>query len=505
MTAHIRTTDEVIGLVLEAAREGSSKTSIMYKSFVSFDKLEELLDHLIGNNLLEQEKGELTYKTTQKGINFLNKLNCCSRSENQNTGFDPDGSVNNANFNHGSSYGLVSEDHTASSFNKILVIGLGQLGLPVAQYVKGKGFDVYGYDISPKAIERAEKTAGIKEAVNFSGFDVYIICVSTHKQEDLFSPQIDGILSIVRDKISKEAKDGALVVIESTIPKGTSKKVFEILNHRLHVAHAPHRWYALEEKEHGVNQLRVVGGVCDCCLRVAMQFYDGAGISTSANSSTISTKAVELTGDLISTTETPPYSIGDSLSDQITNTNMNTHASVNNNDIDNNIDGGNVVKNTLGIPMYPVPEVEIAELTKIVENAHRYLQIAFAEELYLYCQANNINFAELRDSLNTKWNVDILEPRDGIGGHCLPKDTKMFLNSSKSIRSKIIEAAIQVDSDYRKYQAVNEIRQSNKKVKVKKDQDAQTNSKNAKEHHSTSEPFPSLISAKSRPHSDIEI
>jgi UDP-N-acetyl-D-mannosaminuronic acid dehydrogenase len=57
----------------------------------------------------------------------------------------------------------------------------------------------------------------------------------------------------------------------------------------------------------------------------------------------------------------------------------------------------------------------------------------------------------LRDSLNTKWNVNILEPRDGIGGHCLPKDTKMFLSSSKSIKSKIIEAAIQVDSEYRKY------------------------------------------------------
>jgi hypothetical protein len=35
-----------------------------------------------------------------------------------------------------------------------------------------------------------------------------------------------------------------------------------MLNHRLHVAHIPHRWYALEEKEHGVNQIRVVGGVC---------------------------------------------------------------------------------------------------------------------------------------------------------------------------------------------------------------------------------------------------
>jgi len=40
--------------------------------------------------------------------------------------------------------------------------------------------------------------------------------------------------------------------------------------------------------------------------------------------------------------------------------------------------------------------------TKVVENAHRYLQIALAEELYLYCHTNNINFSDLRDALNTK-------------------------------------------------------------------------------------------------------
>jgi UDP-N-acetyl-D-mannosaminuronate dehydrogenase len=101
--------------------------------------------------------------------------------------------------------------------------------------------------------------------------------------------------------------------------------------------------------------------------------------------------------------------------------------------------------------MHPVSKVEIAELSKITENANRYLQIAFAEDLYLYCQANNINFSELRDALNTKWNVNILEPREGIGGHCLPKDTKMFLQSSKSIRSKILSSAIEVDQDYRQY------------------------------------------------------
>lgn len=96
--------------------------------------------------------------------------------------------------------------------------------------------------------------------------------MSTHKPEDIFSPQIDGLLSIA-DKISKEAK------IDGVFPKGTSKKGgFEILNHRLHVVHVPHRWYAMEENVHGVNQLRVMGGVCDCCLRAGMKFYGGKGI-----------------------------------------------------------------------------------------------------------------------------------------------------------------------------------------------------------------------------------
>jgi nucleotide sugar dehydrogenase len=286
---------------------------------------------------------------------------------------------------------------------KVLITGLGQLGLAAAKYVKERGFDTYGYDINTEAMEIAHRSAGIKQVTDFGShdFDVYIICVSTHKPDDIFSPQIDGILSVA-DKISREAnKDGALVSIESTISKGTSKKVFEILNHRLHVVHVPHRWYALEEKEHGVNQLRVIGGVYDCCLRAGMQFYSANGEEKRERYRDIS------------------------------------HSSDSN----------------LGIPLHSVSNIEIAETTKIVENCHRYLQVAFAEELYLYCQANNINFLELRDALNTKWNVKILEPREGIGGHCLPKDTKMFLQSSKCIRSKILAAAMKVNEDYKRYRA----------------------------------------------------
>ena len=65
-----------------------------------------------------------------------------------------------------------------------------------------------------------------------------------------------------------------------------------------------------------------------------------------------------------------------------------------------------VVIKSLSIPMHPVSSVEVAELTKIVENAHRYLQIAFAEELYLYCKSNSISFSQLCVCTNTKWNVE---------------------------------------------------------------------------------------------------
>lgn len=310
---------------------------------------------------------------------------------------------------------LLAEKKSDTSREKVLVIGLGQLGLPVAKYVKQKGFDTYGYDINQNTIEIASKNYDIKKIDNFGEIDVFILCISTHKPDDIYSPYTDGLFAIT-EKISKEAKDGSLVSIESTITKGTSKRIFEMLNHRLHVAHAPHRWYALEEEIHGVNQLRVVGGVSDCCLRLALRFYDGRN------------------NNLNNTEEIPPFDIGKEKN----------KSSAQNYRIENN-------NYSLEIPMHPVSEIEIAELAKVIENANRYMQIAFAEDLYLYCQANNVNFAELRDALNTKWNVEILEPRDGIGGHCLPKDTKMFINSTRSIRSKILTAAIEVDSEYRKY------------------------------------------------------
>ncbi len=331
-------------------------------------------------------------------------------------------------------------NNLSSNCKKVVIIGLGQLGLPVAKYVKECGFDTYGYDINEKAMERAESTYGIKKTTEFKDFDVFIICVSTHVPDDIFSPQVEGLMSVV-EKISREAKTGALISIESTIPKGTSKKVFEKVDHRLHVVHAPHRWYALEENIHGVNQLRIIGGVSKCCLDHGLNFYDGR----------IGKNKVATNNSLSITDSVTGYD--DSTTTTTTTTSTDSTANTTISEIGEQMTREGIEKrnSALSIPMHPVSSIETAELTKIIENAHRYLQIAFAEELYLYCKANDISFNELRNSLNTKWNVDILEPRDGIGGHCLPKDTKMFINSSNTIKSKILQAAMEVDENYREY------------------------------------------------------
>ena len=265
---------------------------------------------------------------------------------------------------------------------RILVIGLGEIGYHNSEYMASLGLNVEGYDINKKAVQRALDSKVIKkEAKTFKGYDYYMICVSTHNPANMFLPYLDGLIDVA-NRIASEGKPGALVTIESTVPKGTSQKICNILQHKLHVVHAPHRYFNLEKKEHGVRQLRVLGGCKTCCNYEALKFY----------------------------------------------------------------------KKLLDIPIYTLTSIEMAELTKVIENTHRYLEIAFAQELKMFCDDQNLNFDELRTSVNTKWNENILEARRGIGGHCLPKDTRMYYELSKHLLpGSVISAALQTNELYEKY------------------------------------------------------
>lgn len=266
--------------------------------------------------------------------------------------------------------------------NKVLIIGLGQIGYSNAEYMTMKGLEVDGFDISEKAVQRAIDDQVIqKKASSFAGYDYYIICISTHKPDDMFTPYLDGLYEIA-GKLSFEGKPGALIGIDSTITRGTSELIKDMLRHRMHVVHVPHRFYINEKHDHGVRQTRVIGGCDKCCMEKARHFY----------------------GEL------------------------------------------------LDIPLHEVESIEVAELCKIVENSYRFVEIAFAEELRMFCDRSGISFDELRNAINTKWNIKVLEAREGIGGHCLPKDSQMFLNLSKNLLdASIIDAAKKVDAEYRSH------------------------------------------------------
>lgn len=102
----------------------------------------------------------------------------------------------------------------------------------------------------------------------------------------------------------------------------------------------------------------------------------------------------------------------------------------------------------LRIPLHVCPTIEIAEMCKIAENAYRFVQIAFAEELRMTCEEKEIPFQDVRKACNTKWNTEIREARDGIYGSCLPQDIGFL--SRLANPSPLLEGAISTDKNYKK-------------------------------------------------------
>jgi predicted transcriptional regulator len=70
-----RSRTEIVGNILDAANGRATKTKIMYKAFLSYGQLKEYLSVLIENNLIEYLDGNRTFKTTEKGLNYLKMHN----------------------------------------------------------------------------------------------------------------------------------------------------------------------------------------------------------------------------------------------------------------------------------------------------------------------------------------------------------------------------------------------------------------------------------------------
>jgi len=67
----------------------------------------------------------------------------------------------------------------------------------------------------------------------------------------------------------------------------------------------------------------------------------------------------------------------------------------------------------------------------------------------MICEEAGLKFEEVREACNTKWNVEILEARNGIDGHCLPKDIRYL--ASLTTFNNLLRSAMIVDKQYKEW------------------------------------------------------
>ncbi|MEQ8193575.1 MAG: NAD(P)-binding domain-containing protein, partial [Rhodospirillales bacterium] len=130
----------------------------------------------------------------------------------------------------------------ASGFKKVVVMGLGYVGLPTAAVLASRGVDVLGVDINPKTVELINQgrihieepdldimvhgavAAGrLRAAVKPKPADAFIVAVPTPFKDD-HQPDLAAIESAAR-LIAPALAKGTVVVLESTVPVGTTEKL----------------------------------------------------------------------------------------------------------------------------------------------------------------------------------------------------------------------------------------------------------------------------------------
>jgi UDP-N-acetyl-D-mannosaminuronic acid dehydrogenase len=194
----------------------------------------------------------------------------------------------------------------------VCVVGLGYIGLPTAALLASNGFEVVGVDLNAHAVEiinqgrihivepdldayvRSAVTAGrLKAYSQPQAADIYMICVPTpfHPGEGIPQPNIDYVLAATAS-IAGLVKAGDLVILESTSPVGTTRKMSDVLSQagvdmsHVCVAYCPERVLPGKIMIELVQNDRVVGGLTVEATKAVSAFYKtfvrGAVLETDA-------------------------------------------------------------------------------------------------------------------------------------------------------------------------------------------------------------------------------
>jgi UDP-N-acetyl-D-mannosaminuronic acid dehydrogenase len=181
----------------------------------------------------------------------------------------------------------------------VCVVGLGYIGLPTAALLATNGYQVVGVDLNVHAVEtinkgqvhivepdldayvRSSVAAGkLKAYTKPEQADIYMICVPTpfHEGGDIPQPNIDYVLAATRS-IAHLVKAGDLVILESTSPVGTTRRMGEALQEAgvdissVNVAYCPERVLPGRIMIELVENDRVVGGLTPEATRLVGNFY----------------------------------------------------------------------------------------------------------------------------------------------------------------------------------------------------------------------------------------
>jgi UDP-N-acetyl-D-mannosaminuronic acid dehydrogenase len=304
------------------------------------------------------------------------------------------------------------------SKQKVVMVGLGYIGLPTAALIASKDIHVHGVDINPDVVETINAgkihivEPSLDEAVASAVCNGFLIASTTPVEANIYlivvptpfkaknEPDISFVEAATK-AIIPLLKEDDLYIIESTSPVGTTEKMMRYiyserpeLIDKINIAYCPERVLPGNVMYELVYNDRVIGGVNDKSTTKAITFYKQF-----------------VKGELHST------------------------------------------------------NARTAEMCKLTENSSRDVQIAFANELSLICDKADINVWELIRLANKHPRVNILQPGCGVGGHCIAVDP-YFIVSNFPMESQIIAKAREINN-YKSFWCAEKVKNAQLEFQIK--------------------------------------
>ncbi len=280
----------------------------------------------------------------------------------------------------------------------INVIGLGYIGLPTALMMASHGVEVVGTDYNKELVATLNEgkttfkengldelfanavNSGIKFTTEYQVTDTYIVSVPT--PYDKFSKKVDAfyVISAVKT-IMNVCPNGTVIVIESTVSPGTIDKYIRPV---------------IEE----------------------------AGFKVGKDIHLVHAPERIIPGNMVYELLHNNRTIG-ADDRQVGEKIKNLYAS---------FCQGEIV----------VTDIRTAEMTKVVENTFRAVNIAFANELAKICRHDNMDVYEIIKICNMHPRVNILQPGPGVGGHCISVDPWFLVGDYPSL-AKVIDESMKTN------------------------------------------------------------